>query len=387
MNMLTKIMPLAVASFLAMSPAFSNQKSKPEMCKPATEVLPCPQMPTIAAYNAPAEIHIGMPDDYDFFATANFLYWQPIQDNMGAAVTAEQPIAVLGVPIGQGTVVNMDFDYKPGFKAGLGMNLCHDDWVGYAEYTRVHGEHHVSASSASTDPRIYAMRGHPFQLANIGQVFSDMHSSYGCNLDFIDGQMERVYYVGQKFVLHSSVGMRGAWILQRWHNNYNGTVARSGLAASAINGELNVYERTHSWAVGPRGGLKMDWMFGRGFRFYGTGFADILYTKYKLQTKSVVVTREAVVGVLAPGQSSTLILSNEVPAVRAHADFELGLGWGSCFRNNRWHVDFAVGYDFQVFFNQDVFTHFEDSAALAVSSYAFSNLYMQGLNVSARLDF
>lgn len=369
---------------------------QPQVCKPAKPavcgIVQEPQVPTIAAYNAPAEINIGMQGEYDFFVTGTFIYWQPLLDNFSVGIQDSLTLADLTVHgLGARTnTIDMDFDYKPGFKVGLGMNLQHDDWVGYAEYTRIHGKHNVSSSSDSATPTIIATRGHPIFLQGIGQVYSSLHSKYTCNLDFIDGQLERVYYVGQNLVFHSSFGARGGWILQNQHTRYNGitNVGVPGPLPFAGNAETNIYDRVHSWAIGPKTGLKMDWIFGDGFRFYGNTFADLLYTKYKVQGKAVVLARSGnnAFGLTA-GQFLAGTFRDKVAALRTHLDIEMGFGWGTYLDNNGWHVDFAVGYDFQVFFNQNMFTQFPSSTSPGINLEQLGNLYMQGLNVTARLDF
>jgi len=333
-----------------------------------------------------------MQCEWDFFATASFLYWQPMVDNFDVAFSDfnspnQQLVQGLGV---RGSFVEMDFDFKPGFKVAAGLNLQNDDWVAYAEYTRLHSQHHVSSSVPVSQPSIFATWGHPSILFQINQIFTSVSAKYHCNLDFVDAEMERVYYVGKSLIFHSTWGGRGAWITQNMHVHYEDRGVLGSPTAATFPSIVDVYGRLHSWAVGPRGGLEMDWMLGEGIRFFGSSFADILYTKYKVQDKTVATALSTITTFtpnLLPGQTLSFISRDKVIALRTHLDLEAGFGWGMYLDNNSWHIDLSAAYGFQVFFNQNMFQHFEDNRVLGTHLTEHGNLYVQGLTVTGRVDF
>ena len=411
MNLVNKTKPWMMASLLAVSSAFgqqtcaapktggsSCQNAPQQVCKPAKAaqcgVMQAPQMPMMAAYNAPGEINIGMEGEIDFFVTGSFVYWQPLQDNMDVALINNNPLAnLLTTGSGfQGNYVDMDFQYKPGFKVALGMNLQHDDWTGYGEYTRFHSQHTASSNGSDiAGPSVYATQGHPMVLVATGQLFNSMSSTYNCNFDFVDGRMERVYYVGKNLMFHSAFGARGAFITQSLHVEYVNTTSvttagPAGLSVASTPGTTDVYARLHSWAVGPSAGVEMDWVFGDGVRFFGSSYADILYTKYKVQDKTASITA-LTVGSVTAGHPIAFVTKDKVAGLRTHLDFEFGFGWGMYLDNNAWHIDLSAAYDFQVFFDQNMFQHYEAAAVLGSHREANGNLYVQGLTATARIDF
>ncbi|MBI3900717.1 MAG: hypothetical protein HY324_01040, partial [Chlamydiia bacterium] len=165
MDLLTKHKPWMIASLLATASLFGqnqscSSKNQAQVCKPAKcGVTQAPAQPTVCAYNAPAEINIGMQGEIDFFVAGSFLYWQPLQDNMavstvfgstlsGNSITGFIQSATNGATAQQNTL-ELDYKYKPGFQVILGMNLQDDDWIGYAEYTRFHGTHTTSSTGAT----------------------------------------------------------------------------------------------------------------------------------------------------------------------------------------------------------------------------------------------
>jgi len=363
----------------------------PPRCGP----LQAPQEPKTCAYNAPAEINVGIQGEIDFFASGSFIYWLPAQDNMNIALVNANNVFVPAAPEPSilGNFVDMNFKFKPGFKAGLGMNLQTDDWDGYAEYTRVHGHHQTSTNgTAGVNASVFPTWGHPFLMGDLagGLIFQNATGRYRNHLDFVDAEMGRTYYVGKSLIFRSAWGARAAWILQSMHAHYE---QRGALAFQdpanvlvAFPSVADVYQRIHSWGVGPRTGLMMDWMLGWGLRYFGSAYADILYTKYRIKDKTVLLPLLNT-GALRIGNPMSVITRDRVGTLRTHLDFETGFGWGSYFDNNNWHIDLALAYGWQVFFSQNMFRHFEDNVMVGLNTAPHGDLFVQGLTATLRVDF
>ncbi len=202
--------------------------------------------------------------------------------------------------------------------------------------------------------------------------------------------MGRTYYVGKSLIFRSAWGARAAWILQNVHVTYENLTALKttdplGVVAS-VPGVVNIYQRSHSWAVGPRAGLCMDWMLGCGLRFFGSGYGDILYTKYKIQDKTALLPFVASTKTL-PGNPVQVVTADKFGVLRTHLDFEMGFGWGSYFDNNNWHIDLSAAYGWQVFFDQNMFRHFESATYVGGNTNPHGDLFVQGLTATLRVDF
>jgi hypothetical protein len=124
-------------------------------------------------------------------------------------------------------------------------------------------------------------------------------------------------------------------------------------------------------------------MLGQGVRLYGRGVGDLLFTRYTTLGTSQTATDAA--GEVIGGGITRLTQTN-VDYLRPHLDLEIGFGWGTYFYGNRRHVDLSAGYDFQVFFNQNMFRGFSDDSSFS-SSLPHGDLFLQGLTLSARFDF
>jgi len=384
MNLLNKTMPWMVASLLTATSAFAQDKSvaRNDKCPPCSTPCDFKEMtPGMPGYNAPSRINVC--GNWDLYADASFIYWQVAQDNMAYALTNDNSLSQIATPGIKGSYAQMDFQFKPGFQIGFGMNHDHDNWNSYAEYTRVHGTSNTSAKAAANGGSLLANRGSGYLLGK-SQVFETASSSFKTDLDFVDWVLGRSYFVGKNLTFHPVIGARGSWITQSTSVHYRNP-ANSGLTGTnsgviALYSSQDVYSRVHSWGVGPRTGIESNWLLGEGIRIYGNGYADLLYTKYKLQNKTVYTLNST-------GVVQSVISKDRVGAIRTHLDLELGLGWGSYFDNNNWHIDLSAGYGFQVFFDQNMFRSFSDDIVVASGNVANGDMTVQGLTVKARLDF
>lgn len=387
LNVFTKAKPWVIASLLAITPGFSSSNNN--NCQPAPKdccVKTCPatlQAPTVAAYDAPARIDTRC--SWDMWVDASFIYWQPSQDNMELAFHQTSSIVSAAVsttgPIGN--YVKQENSFVPGFKVGMGWAYDnHDNWDMAAEYTRLHKTMNQTAncshSGTTNTPGTGYSRtwGIPNSTFDSTQLYDTVSGKWTMNLDVVDFNLGRWYYVGTDLTFRAFVGARGQWIGQVHKATYQntGAVAATGSLATMI-----VKDRVHSWAVGPEIGLNTKWMLGCDFRLYGNVEADILYTDYTRLSH-----RESSSGMFSTWAPN--LTNNHSGSVRPHMDLELGFAWGSYFDNNSWYIDLAAGYDFQVFFDQNMFNGIGDDI-MRTQRLSAGNLYLQGLTITARVDF
>lgn len=352
-------------------------KPCPQPCPP-TQLCPqdpcCPSWPTPvlnAAYNYPARIQTRCPWDFEF--DASFIYWQPIQENMElgfANTTVPDPIT--GFTSLNGNMINMDFAYKPGFQIGMGGNFDYDNWDMHLEYTWFHCKQHQHTNGPNPG-QIFPAFGFP-RGANI---VNTAHEHWHLNMDIVDLDLGRWYYVGTKLTFRPSFGARAAWIRQNLHVEYENL----GALGAGVTDLTNIKGKTRSWAIGAKAALDTNWMMGAGFRLYGNGEADLLFTKYTRLTTS---ERHSDATLFT---TPIRVKQRRVYAVKPHLDLELGIGWGTYLDCNNWYMDFAAGYGFQVFFDQNMFRHFDDIVMFGHSSMPNGNLYIHGLTATFSLDF
>lgn len=377
----------------------------PQPCPP-TQICPeacpdpcCPPWPVPvlnAAYNYPAGIKTRCP--WNIFFDASFIYWQPLEDNLelGFINRNTAPFTTPFTPASplNATSIKMDFDYKPGFKLSAGTKFDYDNWDVHAEYTWFHGTQHKRASVPVTTPtsaQIFGIQGLPFSgefnvlvgSGIVANVFDSARAEWNLKMDLVDLDLGRWYYVGTKLTFRPAMGVRGAFIRQNYDVSY---VNNTGFGLGFVDVQ-HVVKSSKSWAVGPEASLATNWMMGAGFRFFGNGEADILYTRYtKVTFKEDHSTAPVFTAALSVPDSSK-VRDSSVSALRAHMDLEMGLGWGMYFNCNKWYVDLSAGYEFQIYWDQNMFRKFTDDISWFTSIEPNGNLYIHGLTATVRVDF
>jgi hypothetical protein len=325
--------------------------------------LDCNLVP--AAYNKAA--HTQIQCGTDFYVTADFLYWEAMQDGMDLIVDTSN-----GAPLASETTTQVikfeNFSYKPAFKVGLGYDSGFDGWALYAQYTWYH--HQFNSSFTHPATAVIADEYLSAQYDTFPFIATAFSSQWKLGVDIADLSAQRASYIGTNLVLTPSFGLRAAWIRQSLSADTAGT-------SESVPFTRTQNYKTHSWAIGPRIGVASSWLMGCGFRFIGNAYASILYTSYT--EVEALFTDSAFAGI---SQS----YNNNYHALRAMTELDIGLGWGDYFCDQTYYFDLAVTYDFNVFWSQNMMRHLNNQFN-AYKADAPGNLYLHGLTVEARLDF
>ncbi len=349
----------------------------PKPCKPCPPVCfergyPDTQCCIPSAYNEPANFQLS-PCPWDFWVDASFTYWTAYQEGLLLATSTATYTSVPVETAESQTLLFQDTKWEPGFKIGLGVNLGHDHWSALAEYTWFRSRTTTSAvapegPAESTAPR---WRINNWELDS-DSLATALSSVWRLHMDLLDVAMTRPYYQGTHLIVAPFGGVRAAWIRQNL--NFQPTLP----VATGTNTNAEYHYKSHSWAVGPRGGMQGKWHLGWGFRVEGDAAAGIAFTRY---TK--------VSGYADPsddGERANSVGYTDYNTLRFNNDMSVGLGWGDYFDCRNYHFDLLVSYDFQIFWNQNMMKPLADLFDEFVHTPA-QNLYLQGLTVRAQFDF
>ncbi len=299
-----------------------------------------------SGYNSPARIDVE--GAWDFYLTGSLIYWQARMDGLSLGSYANLPKS--------GKVLNTEFEYKPGFKVGLGMNSTFDNWTFYGEYTWIRNEsdtsHTVPLTATST----------PFWNT---PSFTNVSSEWEHHNNIADFIMGRSYYVGTHLTFMPFIGARAYWMDQDLDVTY--TVSPTTSAFS--HGDVD------SWAIGARTGIQTSWLLGKDFRLIGNVAGSLAYQKLEAEIQAYSVTG-----------ANAFRYQNDHGQITPNIEGALGLGWGAYFSNREWHFDFAALYEFHYFWNQNAMRTLLQETTL-VGAAGSGDLMYQGLTLTARLDF
>lgn len=342
----------------------------------------CP-MPCECAFNAPCRVGTC----WDFFATGSFIYWQAMEDgtDVGYAPTFNSDGIQTGLQLKQ-----MDFDFKPGFKVGIGMNTDWDNWEVYAEYTWLHltnsrsfsvsdGTAIPTSGEVNIAPWVPTANGFPSSSLDVASISgTSMKGRWQLKLDVVDLELARCYYVGQRLTFRTHYGLRGAFIRQ----HYNATLSTVNSLGGEFPAPVTSFNQSHNWGVGARGGVDTHWMFCSGFYLFGNAAASLLYTQFGDDDDVKVNYTQNTTTAFGVSETGTVNIESGRRMLGPEFDMALGFGWADYIDcGNKWYLDLSAGYEFTTFFNQNAFRNFY---SVNVSD---TNLYFHGLTVTVRLDF
>ena len=310
-------------------------------------------------YNAPARYDVK--GEWDFYFTGALTLWQAIEQGLDLGYTTPSDPAS-----NPARIVHMNFDYKPGFKITLGSNLGVDNWIAHLDYTFLHQTQSSAKSRVTSDPfNFYTLH----DMSSVGALVNPtkLSSKWKLDFDMFDLSIARPFYLGTQLTMSPFFGLKGGVINQRSDN----TVYASSAAV------YKIIETEKTWLLGPRIGANGNWMLDEGFRFFGNIAASLFYQNFHLSAREYV----------DPLYTYIINLSRYDKGY-VNSDLEIGVGfaWGSyCWQDNL-HLDILIGYDFQLFFNQNLMVSIEEEIA-NLSAPSPGDLMLQGFTFSFRLDF
>ena len=360
--MFSKFKKISYLPLLLLTP-FSLLAEEVQQGEKADQMLP--------GYNAPARLDL-QSDRPQVYFTGSFTYWQASQDNMELGFVSDSSDPDYAM---KGSFVNMDFDYKPGFQVGAGVSFLPDNWDLYAEYTWFRGTNHKKKDLQVGN--FLETLFPTWQAASFtAPQYYEGSESWTLHMDLADLRLGRDFFVGKCLTFHPFIGLRAPFIRQQVAVTYSELTT-----APSVDTYLD--QMSHSWGVGPSLGTSLDWLLGKGFKLYGKGDVDVVYTEYTtLSFKQKSVESGEIID-----YTGLSYLQKNLNTVRSHIDLALGFEWGTYIAKKGAHISLAADYGFQVFFNQNMFRTFIDSLTLAKSTSSNGNLYIQGLTATLRADF
>lgn len=295
--------------------------------------------------------------------------------------------------------LEIPFKYKPAFKVEIGSNFCHDNWSVNLSYFKYNIDRSNFISLPFVDfnnPEHYI---DPYWIVAgaflMGTFWTEAKGKWNLDTNIIDFELGRETYFGKCFFVKPFIGIRSGFIDQKYKVNY----FSDDLRAAHIFYTCDSFNKSDSWLLGPRVGLKTKWRLIKMLNLFANGAISLFYQEIKVKIKNV--GNESIPAFpfsTAPSYYTIMKKNNQVSS-----SFEgcVGLETGSHFCNKRYYASLSLSYDWEVFLNQNWMRIILNSSNIEpdpisegfstrTSSTADSNagtLMLHGLDITAKIDF
>lgn len=309
----------------------------------------------------------------DVFITADFILWSPRVDGMAYAWTG------LGNDVNsvaRGSVKYPNWRWEPGFKVGLGLNLDHDGWDLYAEYTWLQSNRGDAVDYNETLAPLWDINAqlYPY-VSNTGNTDNSIRtasSQWKLSYNVIDLSLGRNYFISQYLTLRPFVGFRGAWISQKWRVQY--TLPDSALAVDAVTARMD--NNQDYWGFGMLTGMNTGWHFTKEFSLYGNFDLALLWSDFTTTRRDVDSSN------IAPSANPQVNVNtvDTFHTIKTVMGLEMGLRYETWFSDDDYHFLIQAGW------SEILWSNFNQLFTLSETGN-HGDFTLQGLTVKARFDF
>lgn len=374
-----KRLPLMVASFVGMlgtahAEHYNTPSAQPRMNE-SSQMVQRPPTREITPDAGPKVVN-----GVDLFITADFIWWKTTQEGTHYAFTGIKTSATGGnafTPANKGKSKEVGNDWSPGFKVGLGLNMNHDGWDIYAQYTWLRPS---NSNSISNDQGVISQTfgisgsdGGPF-------VFGQSASARWDNdFNVIDLELGRNFYLSQFLTMRPFIGLKGTWQDQDYKLRFNSNEFEledpSGGQNPQVSGPYRSNQHYDVWGIGVRGGFNIAWYMSKNWSIYGDLAFTALWSDYYNQRRIDKLDDSN-----TNTSTATVHLDNDDHyAVKYVSELELGLRWEMWFYDDSYHFSIQAGWEEQVWVNWNQFIEIVDDV--------WNDLSFHGLNLKFRFDF
>lgn len=372
LNKLISRLP-AVAAVVAMAPltAAFNQDDRTTTLEQRMS-----QVHTSTSNNTEgAQTALGSPqvDGYGVDISVDVLYWRSRVQGTNYAISDNAGSTLLPWT-GQFASAQADWDW--GFRIGAGLTFDYDGWDVQAQYT--YFENTGSDESVAGNNDGIRQTRSPYWLMNgdLNETFLDLDvgrakSSIKIGFDNLDLQLGRNYYVSEALSLRPFVAAQTAWIDVTQRTVY------SNLEGIYVDDSINVNETSKFWGLGPEIGVGSKWSVKNGVSVFGLVTGGLLYGNFD-QTYSAWTSRT-----LGAFTENKVTITNDTNGVAPNTRLNVGLRYDTYLNNNAQHFGIALSYDTQYWFGVNKTAEPTDGIFFT----RYNDLSMQGITLSARLDF
>lgn len=328
-----------------------------------------------------------------FFLSARFLYWKATEDEL-EYVDKFHADASGSTILVNGEVQDLDFHWSPGTKLSIGYacDLC--DLA--LTWTFLYSHPDASVSTPGIDAEFLKPNWFPFLLGGLADQAS---SDWRLHFNTLDLDLGKTFWIGKCAFLNPHVGIRAAWIDQRYQIRYHSAFQfTTGGVGETIFSNTSLDASNDFKAVGLRFGMDGQLFFCSNLSLIGGVSTSLLYGKFNVME---VINGGLIldVGGVPTFVPEILTLSETLYRPRFNIEGLLGLQWSTYLIPTKCGLSAALFYEAAVWINQNQIINrtisINDSPINATSTnsnineslvHPKGNIQLTGFSFQVRLD-
>lgn len=298
-------------------------------------------------------------DGYDVWILGDVLLWQAVEENLTYVYSHDVD------DTNNTNLHTVDFDWDWGFRLGAGYNIPRDGWDIDLYWTHIRNtaDGHQHANTDKTLSQIWTTANNIF--SGVGEEAS---GHWKVNLDQVDLDLGRQFYVGKDLSIRPYAGLRSTWLFQKYNIEFSGT-------ANGRPVEQEASLKNRFWGFGFVAGLDSEWNLGWDISLYGEADMSILLGFFDVDQKGET------------NDVKTWDQDKSFRAGRAVLDLGMGLKWARSFFKDRYGLTLKAGYEYHLYFDQNQFIQTNGNTEFELFNPLRGNLVFQGVIGSMQIDF
>jgi hypothetical protein len=328
------------------------------------------------------------PDEWcNPYITADYIIWKAYEQGLAYAYDGvpDAPTAVNPASATSGSVFRPKFKWESGFKIGLGNIFNHDGWDVYAEYTWLHSKAKDEPGTTDCCVTVSEIAKSNYWLSTHACPEGVLMGAEGGtwnldNFNVLDLELGRDFYVSKFLTLRPFAGMKFSWMHQKYKFKYEDILfvgdqgdTPSSLTTIPLGSNVKVDLKQREFGVGLRAGIDTNWYVCKWFGTYGDFALTGLWNRFHEK-------RQVEINTPIPTEFVSENMKDKVFDVTAVLEVGIGVFFEWAFSNDAYMVDLALGWETQVWFNQN-------NLIFLMNNNAPGNLSFQGFTLKVGFAF
>lgn len=419
------LLALSLLAVTGLFAEYDNCDNCSDYCDPCCEPKPKKCIDCVC-YTPP---FYDLQCDWGAFVDAEFLYWYGRESDLPFAVEVtgvrmgfaqNAGIANSITTLNPTKVKSLDAKWAPGFRVGLGWNSSCDGWDVYLDWTwyrnkkteRTSVDSSYGFSSGGTSSSDFPAPGqigllNPWINTGVIPVFSlsdqekftvtfdSIKTTWRLQLNSIDLELGRKYWLSPCFNLRPYVGLRGAWTKTRFSN----TGTRNPLGVATLSRKFKDRFIDRQWGVGLLAGIQPTFLLGCNVSIYGNLDGALIWGKSQSTKKESYNQSFFNGGIFVLSSFNPDNFHREFFTMVPILDVALGLRWEDTWCRDRYRTALDLGWEHHVWFdlNHRLLMNGTGSGSGGTQTSVISgfttvdvlntNLYYGGFVLRVRFDF